>query len=71
MPRQLHHFVPRFYLQRFVDPRAGRALVWTYERGKQAPAMRSADHIAARNNYYTVDLGDGRKFTMALKRCSR
>jgi len=62
MPRRLHHFVPRFYLQRFIDPRAERALVWTYERGKQEPAMRSIDHIAARNNYYTVDLGDGRKY---------
>ncbi len=62
MAKQLHHFVPRFYLRRFVDRRQKKhELVWAYERGKQEPELRSLDHIAARNNYYTIDLGNGRK----------
>jgi len=59
MAKQLHHFVPRFCLRRFVDPK--RELVWTYESGQDTPKLLPVDVIAARNNYYTVELASGAK----------
>jgi hypothetical protein len=56
MAKELHHFVPRFYLRRFIDPTVSGEKVWTYERGKQGAELRSISRIAARNNYHTIKL---------------
>jgi len=49
MVRQLHHFVPRFYLRQFVDlKKTDRELVWVYERGKEQAGLRSLGHIVYR-----------------------
>lgn len=64
MSKQLHHFVPRFYLRRFVDHKQG--MVWTYEAGADAPKLLPVDVIAAQNNYYSVELASGGK-TNALE----
>jgi hypothetical protein len=61
MASQLHHFVPRFHLKRFVDPTQKRELIWVYERGKQEPQLRSLDHVAARKDYYAFKTEDGQK----------
>jgi hypothetical protein len=58
MPKQLQHFVPRFYLRRFVDPK--HDMVWTYAAGEDAPKLLPVDVIAARNNYYTAELATGK-----------
>jgi hypothetical protein len=64
MTRELHHFVPQFYLRRFVDQK--RNAVWTYERDIESPKLLRLNAIAARNNYYTVQLSSG-AFTNALE----
>ncbi|MGD0099274.1 MAG: DUF4238 domain-containing protein [Acidobacteriota bacterium] len=57
MARELHHFVPRFYLQRFVNQKRGG--VWVCERENDDSKWLRVDAIAARNNYYTVELTSG------------
>jgi hypothetical protein len=71
MPSQLHHFVPRFHLKRFVDPTKKRELIWVYERGKEKPELRALDRVAAQKNYYAVNAEDGTKIQEAETILSR
>lgn len=54
-PRQ-HHYIPRFYLSGFVDPRIlrreSRETLWVYERG-QGPRTSSPEKEARQRDFYT------------------
>lgn len=53
-PRQ-HHYIPRFYLSGFVDPRIlrreGRETLWVYERGRGPRASSPAKEARQRDFY--------------------
>ena len=61
MPSQLHHFVPRFHLRRFVDSEQKQELIWVYERGKEGPELRALDKVAAQKDYYAFKTEEGKK----------
>jgi hypothetical protein len=71
MTSQLHHFVPRFHLRRFVDPAQKRELIWVYERGQEKPDLRPLDRVAAQKDYYAVEGEDGTKIQDAEAILSR
>src|SRR6266566_9251613 len=53
---RLQHYIPRFYLNGFVDPdilaREKKEVIWVYERGKQI-RRSSPGHEARQRDFYT------------------
>lgn len=48
---QIHHYVPRFYLERFVD---ARGALWVYDKSKERVFSTGPADIAAENRFYEV-----------------
>ncbi len=53
----IHHYVPRFLLRRFTDPKTG--LLWVYEKGKAGCHQRTPKNVAAERRYYAFKNEDG------------
>ena len=46
----VHHYVPRFLLRRFADPKTGQ--VWVYEKGAGRSWRCNPENVAAERRYY-------------------
>lgn len=46
----VHHYVPRFLLRRFADPKTGQ--VWVYEKGAGRVWQCNPENVAAERRYY-------------------
>lgn len=58
--KQRHHFIPRFYLEGFVDPH-NKPYVWTYEKGNIDIIKASPADIAVQKHYYSFTTEEGSK----------
>ena len=50
--RKLHHYVPQFYLRRFVDD-SGR--LWVWDRDNDRTFAVKPDNVAAEHSFYLSD----------------
>ena len=51
MDNALHHFVPQFYLRRFVDH---NGLLWAYDKGSDRVFSTNPRNLAAQRGFYTL-----------------
>lgn len=58
--KQRHHYVPRFYLEGFIDPK-NVPLIWIYEKGNKNIIKAAAADIAVRKDYYSFTTVSGEK----------
>ena len=54
MDNNLHHFVPQFYLNRFVDP---DGLLWVYDKDTDRIFSANPKNLAAERGFYTLPEG--------------
>jgi hypothetical protein len=54
----IHHYVPRFLLRRFADPKTGQ--VWVYEKGTGRVWQCNPENVAAERRYYAFTGEDGK-----------
>lgn len=50
--KKRHHYIPRFYLDGFVDP-LNRPYIWVYEKGNPNIIKATAENVAVRKHYYS------------------
>jgi hypothetical protein len=50
--KKRHHYIPRFYLDGFVDP-GNEPYIWVYEKGKPNIIKATAENVAVRKHYYS------------------
>lgn len=60
--KKRHHYVPRFYLEGFVDPR-NQPFIWVYEKGNSGIRKQKAENIAFEKHYYSFETAIGEKDT--------
>lgn len=58
--KKRHHYIPRFYLDGFVDPH-NKPYIWVYEKGSPNIIKATARNIAIQKNYYSVATSEGEK----------
>lgn len=58
--KKRHHYVPRFYLEGFIDPK-NKPYIWIYEKGKQYIKKATAKDIAVEKHYYSFITETGTK----------
>jgi hypothetical protein len=62
MIKRRHHYLPKFYLENFIDPQ-NHPYIWIYEKGNTVIKKASAIDIAVKKDYYTFITISGRKDT--------
>lgn len=59
---RLHHYIPRFYLERFADPQSTqsekKAILWVYERGREIRKSTPEKEARQRDFYAFKDAGE-------------
>lgn len=50
--KKRHHYIPRFYLDGFVDPH-NEPYIWIYEKGNSDVRKASAENVAVEKHYYS------------------
>lgn len=50
--KKRHHYIPRFYLEGFVDPN-NKPYIWVYEKGNPNIIKATAENIAVKKHYYS------------------
>lgn len=50
--KKRHHYLPKFYLEEFVDPR-NSPYIWIYEKGQSQIRKANATNIAVKKDFYT------------------
>lgn len=58
MSNKRNHYIPRFYLTGFVDPR-NKPYIWLYEKGNLDIRKSTAGNIAVRKDYYSSLMPEG------------
>jgi hypothetical protein len=58
--KKRHHYIPRFYLDGFIDPR-NKPYIWVYEKGKNAIRKSKSDKIAFQKRYYSISTTEGKR----------
>lgn len=56
--KRRHHYVPKFYLDGFVDTH-NKPYIWIYEKGNSTIRRASPSDLAVRKHYYSFDKPDG------------
>ncbi len=62
--RSRQHYVPVFYLRRFVDetcPPGQEPCLWVYQKGQNTAFRRAPKNVAAELHFYSVDSPDGER----------
>jgi hypothetical protein len=67
MPKIRHHYLPRFYLDGFADPRDG--CIWVYEKGKGEVIRTTSRRHAVERHYYSFTKPDGTKDSDTIEDC--
>jgi hypothetical protein len=65
--RKRHHYVPRFYLEGFIDPR-NEPFIWVYEKGNQEIRRQKAEKIACEKHYYSFITESGDKDSETIEK---
>lgn len=58
--KRRHHYVPRFYLEGFVDPH-NSPYIWIYEKGNPVIKKSTPKDIAVKKHYYSFITPEGKK----------
>lgn len=56
--KKRHHYIPRFYLDGFVDPH-NKPYIWVYEKGNPKIVKAIAKNIAVQKDYYSFTTPEG------------
>jgi hypothetical protein len=56
--KKRHHYIPRFYLEGFVDP-LNKPYIWVYEKGNPNIIKATAENVAVRKHYYSFVTAGG------------
>jgi hypothetical protein len=57
--KKRHHYIPKFYLNGFVDPN-NKPYIWVYEKGKPQVIEAIPRDVAVQKNYYTIPTPEGK-----------
>lgn len=60
--KRRHHYIPRFYLEGFIDP-VNEPYIWIYEKGNPTVRRATIDDIAVQKDYYSFIDIHGKKDT--------
>ena len=55
--KKRHHYIPQFYLERFMDP-AKKPYIWVYEKGKDTVLAVTAKNLAVEKHGYSIPRGE-------------
>lgn len=58
--KRRHHYIPKFYLEGFVDP-TNEPYIWIYEKGNPAIRKATSENIAVQKDYYSFIGFNGKK----------
>src|SRR2546423_15005720 len=58
--KKRHHYVPRFYLNGFIDP-VNEPFIWVYQKGESQIIKATAENIALEKHYYSFTSPTGEK----------
>lgn len=58
--KKRHHYIPRFYLDGFVDP-YNKPYIWVYEKGSPNIIKATARSIAVKKHYYSFTTSNGKR----------
>ncbi|GFP43024.1 hypothetical protein HKBW3C_02156, partial [Candidatus Hakubella thermalkaliphila] len=58
--KKRHHYIPRFYLDGFVDPH-NEPYIWVYQKGNPNIIKSTAENIAVEKHYYSFTTPEGSK----------
>jgi len=64
--KRRHHYVPRFYLDGFVDL-SNEPYIWVYEKGNPDVIKATAENIAVEKDYYSYTTAEGEKDSETLE----
>jgi len=56
--KERHHFLPRFYLEGFIDPN-NKPYLWVYEKGNPDIVKASPVDVAVQKHYYSITTEKG------------
>lgn len=66
MPNKRHHYIPRFYLNGFVDPN-NMPYIWAYEKGNPNIIKAPSENIAVQKHYYSFTTQEGNRDSETLE----
>lgn len=58
--KKRHHYIPRFYLNGFIDP-DNEPYIWVYQKGEEQIIKSTATDIALEKHFYTFTTSEGSK----------
>ena len=58
--KKRHHYIPRFYLDGFVDPH-NKPYIWVYEKGNPKIVKATTKNIAVQKDYYSFTTPEGNR----------
>lgn len=64
--KKRHHYIPKFYLEGFVDPN-NKPYIWVYEKGNTNVRKDKAKNIAFQKHYYSFTTKEGNKDSESLE----
>jgi hypothetical protein len=68
---QLHHYISQFYLRNF-SPDTSSGKIWVFEKpGDKLKLLSIKKHVAAIDNYYSIELDDGEKSNLLEQELSK
>lgn len=64
--KKRHHYIPKFYLEGFIDPH-NRPYLWVYEKGNEKIIKATSKDIAVEKHYFSFLMLDGERNSDTLE----
>jgi len=64
--KKRHHYIPKFYLEGFIDPH-NRPYLWVYEKGNKKIIKATSKDIAVEKHYFSFLMLDGERNSDTLE----